>query len=120
MQCIDLKLKRAAKHFWIDAAGRPMVSLVFETHLPLMSLTGRDAQLESPSCKKCKVPPRAARPSLGLKIPLSLSAWKQGDSGQMIGVRSMTGACCKSYAPEPPKPKPNRFSGSKLGEALGT
>ena len=82
-------------------------SLVFETHLPLMSLTGRDAQLESPSCKKSKVPPRAARPSLGLKIPLSLSAWQE-DSGQMIGVRSMTGAC-KSCAPEPPKPKPTGF-----------
>ena len=45
MQCIDLKLKRAAKHFWIDAAGRPMVSLVFETHLPLKShWQGRSAR----------------------------------------------------------------------------
>ena len=83
-------------------------SLVFETHLPLMSLTGRDAQLESPSCKKSKVPPRAARPSLGLKFPSPFQPGNHGDSGQMIGVRSMTGAC-KSWPPEPPKPKPTGF-----------
>ena len=80
MQCIDLKLKRAARRFWKDAAGRPMVSLVFETHLPLMSLTGRDSKVLPAKSAKCRHEPPG--PGWALKFPSPFQPGKRRTVGR--------------------------------------